>query len=73
MQKTKYIAEWSNENVDVEIHECPSCDGVFGIDVSFLDQVKTEVSCPMCNAEVKVANPPKEEVIPAVTILLRKK
>lgn len=44
-------------NEAVEIHRCPSCDGVFGIDASFLDQIGIVIFCPMCTTEIKVTDP----------------
>ena len=53
MKETKYIQEVIDEDeVGVEIHECPHCTGVFGVDWTFLDQVSQEVKCPMCEQPV---------------------
>lgn len=62
MENTKYIAEWTNEaKVGVEIHECPHCTGVFGVDWTFLDQVSQEIKCPMCEIEVHVSDAPEQK------------
>lgn len=38
----------------VNIHRCPSCMGVFGIDASFNDQAWGVIVCPMCAFEVRL-------------------
>jgi Zn-finger nucleic acid-binding protein len=59
MDSTQYIRNviLQSSGEEVEIHRCPSCDGVFGIDASFLDQVGTEVSCLMCDVEINISDP----------------
>lgn len=62
-RRTKYVNEFriieSGENV--EIHRCPECSGVFGVDATFLDQIRIKVICPMCSIGVTVADPPDEQ------------
>lgn len=58
MQKTEYLAEHTLESAEaVEIHRCPQCTGVFGVDCTFLDQVGIVIFCPMCTTEIKVTDP----------------
>ena len=39
---------------EVEIHRCPFCNGVFGVDSTFVDQVGTKITCPMCETRITV-------------------
>jgi len=41
----------------VEIGTCPRCNGLIGVDASYLDQVNSEVACPMCGKRVRFPNP----------------
>ena len=41
-----------NTETGVEVHECPHCNGLFGVDWTYLDQISEEVNCPMCNNRV---------------------
>ena len=36
----------------IEVGTCPGCGGLFGIDWTYLDQISTDVTCPMCGTEV---------------------
>ena len=55
-----YITETDLGNDEtVEIHRCPTCHGVLGIDWTFLDQVQDEIVCPMCSKEFTPSDPPE--------------
>jgi len=48
-----YLAEHElSSGETVEIHRCNQCNGVLGIDSSFIDQVNDEVKCPMCENKI---------------------
>lgn len=40
------------DEMELEIAECPTCCGMFGVDTSYLDQRTDIVSCPMCGERV---------------------
>lgn len=44
----------------VEIHRCPHCKGVLGIDTSYLDQVAVIIKCPMCEQDFKAEDPTED-------------
>ena len=65
MAETTYVTEFVVEPkpefpVDVEIHLCPCCHGVFGIDTSFVDQVTVKIECMMCDNTIEIADPPED-------------
>lgn len=41
----------------LECGVCPTCRGIFGVDVTFLEQVDAVVHCPICLAEVEFPDP----------------
>ena len=43
-----------HEKQEIEIAKCPVCEGWFGVDATYLDQVSAFIHCPMCSAEVWV-------------------
>jgi len=53
------------EEQEIEIVTCPHCNGVFGVDSAYLDQVDDVIHCPMCCIETVIAEkdpePPKEK------------
>ena len=50
-----YLRELELENDEaLEIHRCPQCRGLIGIDAHFLDQVTDRITCPMCKVEVRL-------------------
>lgn len=56
-----YITEFWIKNHDehIEVHRCPQCAGILGIDSTFLDQVDTSIICPMCTSRIELDNPKK--------------
>jgi len=40
--------------LDIEVMQCPCCQGIFAVDTSYLDEVTEVVHCPMCCEEVLV-------------------
>jgi hypothetical protein len=56
--ETTYLGEWKQEgDIAVEIHECPQCKGLFGVDWTYLDQQNDNVVCPMCEITVECVHP----------------
>lgn len=55
MSETIYISEIDIEDETIEVHRCPFCKALFGIDVTYLIQVSETVTCMMCANEVEVA------------------
>jgi len=43
--------------VDIEVFECPFCNGSLGLDSSYLDQVNHIVNCPYCSKPIVVYDP----------------
>lgn len=41
-----------DKDLAIEIATCPYCNGIFGVDVTYLDQVDDVVHCPMCCMEI---------------------
>lgn len=57
MKNTTYIKDIELNNDEVlEIHRCPECTGIFGIDYTFVDQVQEEVVCMMCLIEIHISD-----------------
>ena len=59
MTKSRYIKQIAIEETDedIEVHQCPHCNGVFGIDATFTDQVGDDIICMMCYKQVVLADP----------------
>ena len=57
MTKSQFIKEIGLEetNENLEIHKCPFCGGVFGIDSSFIEQVDDAIVCMMCFKNILLA------------------
>jgi hypothetical protein len=45
------VPEWES---DLCVMVCPSCNGLFAIDFTFLDQVSDDCVCPMCQSRITV-------------------
>jgi Zn-finger nucleic acid-binding protein len=62
MSETEFLVEIKAGNDEsVEIHRCPRCHGLLGIDSTYLDQVDTTVICPMCTKEICFSDPSEVE------------
>jgi hypothetical protein len=46
------MVDESNDHA-IDTGECPYCHGLFGVDITYLDQVDNVVHCPMCCMEVE--------------------
>lgn len=55
MKTSTYLGEAPvTDKGHVELHECPGCGGLFGIDVTFLEQVEDDVHCMMCSDYIHI-------------------
>jgi hypothetical protein len=52
--KFKNLDEKFIDEEEIEITRCPWCNGIFGVDSSYLDQNTDEIICPMCEEEVRM-------------------
>jgi hypothetical protein len=58
MKTTEYLGESIiKDEIAGEWHQCPECDGVFGIDSTYVDQISEAVNCPMCKHKVAITSP----------------
>jgi len=44
----------SGEEEELEVIRCPGCLGIFGVDASYIDQVDSTISCPMCLERIDI-------------------
>ncbi len=42
-----------NQQLSVEVGICPGCNGLIGIDWTYLDQVDNCITCPMCGTQLE--------------------
>ena len=43
-----------NGNLEIIAMQCPHCQGIFGVDSTYLDEIDNFIHCPMCCMQIEV-------------------
>lgn len=57
MAKVKELVFDAEKELVIEATSCPYCNGLFGVDWTYLDQVDNYIHCPMCCMEIDMDRP----------------